>query len=493
MTLQDLRVNPRSPYPRGVGTVSAAAVGWIGQLLLVAVALWPVWLHVARAYAATGAERTGALVLLGALVWAVYLASTAPAERGESSPLLPGCLLLAFVAAYPFAPPLLRAALGLLLVGVVLVDGIRGGLRERSGLIALLVLGAPCASSLDFFLGGPLRAVSSAIAAAGLATGGVPARADGIALWVGGQLYSVDAPCSGINGLWSLAVVGAVLAVHRRLSPLRTVFLMGAAVVLSVPANAWRVMSLVFLDGLPDRMLWRSAEGCHSDVGLVVFAVSTGLLLGLAGAAERVGGSLHRRWRLPDLSRFRVALPSRTGAVLFVVSSVLAMLVPLSGRTAAGEVSRAPQLPGAWLGAPLRRLPEAEMDRRWAASGAGDVSRFTLPGGEELLLRWVPRANRALHPVEDCYRGLGYTIVPLSPVRTVAPAVAEPGWPPGRVVVWRRFLAQRPGESLEVRDVLLSTGGGAYSDPAWWWWCVAGPGASDRGPWWSVTVQSRRS
>jgi len=491
MTLQDLGVNHRSPRPPGVGTMSATAAGWIGPLLLIAVALWPVWLYVVRSYAATGAERTGAVVLLGAVVWAAYLASTAPAERGESSLLLPGCLLLGFVASYPFAPPLLRAGLGLLLVGVVLVGGVQRGWGERSGLAALLVLGAPCANSLDFFLGGPLRAVSSALAAFGLAAAGLPARADGIALWVGSQLFSVDAPCSGINGLWSLAVVGAALAVHRRLSLLRTAFLVGAAVLLSAPANAWRVMSLVFLDGLPERMLWRTAEGCHSDVGLVVFAASTGLLLGLASAAERVGGAGRRHW-LPDLSHFGIALSSRTGAVLFVVSSVLTMLVPFSSSRAARETSSAPQFPGAWLGAPLRRLPEAEMDRRWAAGGAGDLSRFALPGGSELLLRWAPRPSRAVHPVEDCYRGLGYTIVPLSPVRAVAPAVAEPGWPAGRIVVWRRFLAQRPGESLEVRDVLLSTGGKAYSDPAWWWWCVAGPGASDRGPWWAVTVQSRR-
>lgn len=177
---------------------------------------------------------------------------------------------------------------------------------------------------------------------------------------------------------------------------------------------------------------------------------------------------------------------SRGGFLPLLAAAGAAALIPLLPASAAQSSTpcREPAWPESWCGQPLRRLPETEMDRRWAAAAPGPLARFALPDGGELLLGWVDRPSRAVHPAEDCYRGSGYAVSPLKPVRAPVPAGGEP-------VTWRRFRAERRGESLTVRGVILSQTGESYPDPAWWWWKTAGPGARDRGPWWVATIQER--
>src|SRR5206468_1309360 len=104
---------------------------------------------------------------------------------------------------------------------------------------------APSPDTLNFFLGGPLRAASMHCAAAWLSASGAAARVEAAALWVDGRLFSVDAPCSGVNGLWASVAVATVLATCRRLSPLRTALLLVTAAGLSVLANSWPTVALV--------------------------------------------------------------------------------------------------------------------------------------------------------------------------------------------------------------------------------------------------------
>ncbi|HTE20918.1 MAG TPA: hypothetical protein VK689_21345, partial [Armatimonadota bacterium] len=141
----------------------------------------------------------------------------------------------------------------------------------------------------------------------------------------------------------------------------------------------------------------------------------------------------------------------------------------------------------------LTPLPPGDLARRWAALNPGPLAHFALPDGSELLLRWVDRPSRALHPAEDCYRGQGYALTPLPPVSAPAPVTLNaPESGRAKPVLWRRFRATRDGAEWEVRSLILSQGGETYPDPGWWWWKTNGPGASDRGPWWAVTLQRRR-
>jgi len=448
-------------------------------VLLTAVAIWPVWAYLLRAYTSPGADLAPAMVLALSLGWAAVKWWSARGSTAEVSgvSLL---LLAAYAGAYPWLPPLARATLGLAALAAALT-GLRGlDFRTNAGLTALLLLAAPAADTVAFFLGAPIRAASAQVAAAGLAMGGVPVVVEGAMLRVGGQLFSVDAPCSGVNGLWSGMVVASSLAVYRGLGPARTLALVATAAALCIPANGWRATSLVYLSRLGSKGIGIGGEAEHSLVGVIVFAVTIAALAALASGLSR---SRALAARSGPGARFPAGRLSWSAAAVLVCAGAAAA-VPLTPRMvdARPTASAFPGWPNDWLGRPINRLPETELDRRWAKLSPAPLARFALADGGELLLRWTDRAGRWLHPPEDCYRGHGYEVVSLSPVRALAPGHPEP-------VVWRRFEARKGGERLEVRSVILSAAGPSYPDPAWWWWHVSGPGASDSGPWWVATVQ----
>ncbi len=471
--------------------------GWV------ALALWPVWAYLHRAYTSPGADPSPALVLLGAVGWAAWVARSTAREEKEGAPAhavgsewARTLLVLAlYAAAYPWAPPLARALLGLAALGLSLraLPGVpaSGGW----GLAALVVLAAPAVDTLSFFLGGPMRSAAAEVAVWALGALGNSARAEAgdAAFWVNGRLFSVDAPCSGVNGLWTGLVLAAAVATWRRLSFWSTALLLSASVLLCVPANGWRAATLVYLEVLAPQFGPLAGDLSHSLVGLLIFALTTGVLVGLSrplspGAScdrdpkplSSPSPSSHAPNRNPNPYLYRY--PYRH---LYPYPLILAAFVPLLPRSApATPAAQAfPGWPREWMGRPLRPLPASEMDRRWAALTPGPLTRFALPDGSELLLRWVDRPTRALHSPEDCYRGLGATLTPRPPVRAAAPGTSGP-------VLWRRFRVSRQGRSWEVRSLIRTESGATYSDPAWWWWRVAGPGAQDRGPWWAITLQT---
>ncbi|MFN3650695.1 MAG: archaeosortase/exosortase family protein [Armatimonadota bacterium] len=463
---------PGAASASGAGARSRPAT--LLPLVLTAAAVWPVWPYLLRAYTAPGADPAPALLLGAVLAWSLHRAVRGAAG---TSPLVTWIALGIYALGYPFLPPLARALLGLGALGAALVSLPGCGWRTQSGIAALALLAAPSTDTLNFFLGGPLRSACAWLAAGLLAPTGVPAAVEGATLTVAGRLFSVDAPCSGVNGLWAGAVIAAVLALHFRLPPLRTAALLATVAPLCVLGNAWRAAALVQMERLASAGA-SQPDWAHPGVGLVVFAATVALL---AGAAYRLQP---RSPASPQCAPVESARGSRLGWGV----ALAAALAPLWGAGAAGPSQTAAAFPGwpeSWQGAPLRRLPARAVDRRWAALAPGPLARFALPDGSELLLAWVDRPTRAVHPAEDCYRGSGYEVTPLPPVRAPLPR-----WTAGDATsgVWRRFRVERDGRAQEVRGVIVSETGEAYADPSWWWWRTAGPGAQDPGPWWVVTV-----
>lgn len=476
------------PYP--VSLRKDLRSSW--PVLATTVAVWPLWGYLWRAYTSPGSDAAAWIVLLGALGTAIWIAGSTPAEEGVEVRLRAvGFTVLAlalYAGTYPFAPPLARAGLGLGALGLALRT--LPGVAERGGwgLAALVGLAAPATDTLNFFVGGLLRAASTQVAAAFLMGGGHQIRVEEATLWVEGRLFSVDAPCSGVNGLWTGLVVAAAIATWRRLGFGGTLFLLATSVGLCVPANGWRAASLVYLSALvPEggKVGFFTSETAHAAIGLLVFACTVLALLGVGHLWTRgleAGRSKGRHLRTCDLrtcdlSTFR---PATAALTLAMLAAFLGPLLP--AKSAAPPPSRAfPGWPADWGGERLRRLPQTEMDRRWARLSPGPLARFALEDGSEMLLRWVDHPTRALHPPEDCYRGAGARVTPLPPVRASLLG--------GNSALWRRCRVSQDGRDWEVRSLIRSETGRVYSDPAWWWWKVAGPGATDSGPWWAVTIQ----
>lgn len=167
--------------------------------------------------------------------------------------------------------------------------------------------------------------------------------------------------------------------------------------------------------------------------------------------------------------------------ILFILACVWAALIPFrsgSHGAAAGSTA-APSWPTHWEGRPLRPLPLTAQETGFAAAFPGSMARFT-DGSVEILFRRVDAPTRKLHPSSDCLRASGYSIKPL-PAETAAHGGA-----------WSCFLAKRKGESLRVRERVVTGNGAAgpsWTDVSSWYWNALWGGT--QGPWTAITVSVR--
>ena len=123
---------------------------------------------------------------------------------------------------------------------------------------------------------------------------------------------------------------------------------------------------------------------------------------------------------------------------------------------AAGRVD-APEWPGSFEGHPLRALPPAAIDARFARDLAGAVRRFT-DGEREIVVRWSAAPTRTLHPASVCYEAAGWSVEPI-PLATDAAGRA-----------WSRFRARKDAERLVVRECVEDALGRTWPEPTAWYW-----------------------
>jgi len=239
-------------------------------LLLQAGAFWPVWVWYAKRLS-DGSDEPWGLV---PLVLAGVLFGRLPKAHGPAPSLLAGTLAtLAYVASFPLAPPLLRAAFALVAMALTAAP-LREGARSAAHL-GLLLLSLPVMASMQFYLGLPLRAASGGVAAGLLSLSGFSVVVDGTCLRFGAQLLAIDAPCSGVRMLWGGTLLAVALAALLRLRLARTLALAAATAGTVVLANGVRAAALFFPEsGLLVLPLWT-----HAAVGLVTFAGAAVLVL----------------------------------------------------------------------------------------------------------------------------------------------------------------------------------------------------------------------
>jgi len=161
-------------------------------------------------------------------------------------------------------------------------------------------------------------------------------------------------------------------------------------------------------------------------------------------------------------------------SLTFVAACVLAALAPLSLR--GSVVTSDPVFPGwpaTWDGQALRPRTATQAETAFVRHFPGRMAAFD-DGRRHLLLRYVTRPTRRLHPASDCYRGAGYTIEP-RPLRVDAD---------GRR--WSCFRARRGEVSLLVCESIAGANRRSWSDVSTWYWAaLLKPSA---GPWWAATV-----
>lgn len=387
------------------------------------------------------------------------------------------CLAI-YASTWFFAPKLLSAVFAVMAIGFLIHS--RGGrLKLGLGEWLLLLLSLPIVSSLNFYVGYPLRILVGMIAAPSLSMLGFPAVAQGTAIVWNHQLVEIDAPCSGVKMLWFAVYLGATLSTYLEVKGWRVVLLLLFSVIASFVANVLRVTSLFYVEtGILNFNLF-SKEFVHQAIGVVSFALSAGLTLFLS---FRFAGNIGN-----ETKKVKVETPKRVHfekwkAVVFAFAAFSAAIIPLftssaHSKAVAMQTTQAfPGWPKRFEGLPLQELPAEKNDETFARDFPGKLKCFAI-GDRKVILRWVTKPTRQLHPSSDCYRGLGYSITWL-PMETDRE---------GRK--WSCFEARKEKETILAKERITDSKGGSWTDVSSWYWAAVSNQTA--GPWWSTVVVAR--
>jgi exosortase/archaeosortase family protein len=432
-------------------------------LLLPALALWPVWQWSARRMSDGSDDPFGVVALL-----ALLLMLWRERRQLSAAPRLPwlllNLLLCAATVLTPGLPPLLRAVVAVL----TLFAGVLALRAPGQALLAWLGLGLlalPIMSSLQFFIGYPLRVLTAEVSAWLLRAGGLEVLRQGSTLEVAGQLVMVDAPCSGIQMAWVAYFTAFATAAWLRMSDrqlLRRLPLLG---VLILAGNILRNSLLILQE--TGRLDWPG--WMHEGTGLLVFVGVCALVLRyMANGAVFVVLASEMPGRRP-------ALQPALQAVLLAAFAALA-LWPLLATPVAVEPRYGSfvEWPAQYAGEPLRPLALSAVEQRFATQFPGAIARFSA-GARAVTLRHVTRPTRKLHPAVDCYRGLGYRIQAMHLEQRSDGAGLQ-----------RCFVASGHGVDLRVCEYIEDAAGQRFSDNSAWYWSALSGGSA--GPWRAVTT-----
>lgn len=240
---------------------------------------WPVWRWLSGRLSDED-ELVGCLLALGTAVALVWRERANPAG---ARPLWPATVAMGvYATAHPFAPELARALLYALALGAALPAL---GVPRRAAWWAggLLLLAVPAVPTAQFIAGYPLRALVAEGAAGLIRLQGTPVEARGALLeWAGGTV-AVDAPCSGIQMLWSGAWLACAAGGWLRLGARAGLLLLAGAGLLVVAGNIARAAMLFRIEtARPAPAPWM-----HEGVGLAVFATVCAGIVALAAWIAR--------------------------------------------------------------------------------------------------------------------------------------------------------------------------------------------------------------
>jgi exosortase len=246
-------------------------------LIALVLAFWPVWSWLAGRVGDDGSEYWGLLALAtaGFLLWRerVIAGITARGCGGVSQSSVPwlviAALVLVYAVSYPFVPPLVRAIVAMTALAIA-GSSVWLGRRLDVRLWGFLLLALPLISSLNFYLGFPLRAAVGEAAAMLLQMNGFAVVREGTTLAWNERQISIDAPCSGVKMLWTGMYLTCALAVLWRLDTRRTAILGVCAVVIVLAANVLRTTALFYVEAgtMPE------AGSVHTLIGAAVFVLA---------------------------------------------------------------------------------------------------------------------------------------------------------------------------------------------------------------------------
>jgi len=141
--------------------------------------------------------------------------------------------------------------------------------------------------------------------------------------------------------------------------------------------------------------------------------------------------------------------------MLFVICGLMPFFS--SVKESSKETADFKSWPTTFEGQPLGELPISEDEKTFNADFPGKMARFT-DGSREILLRWIKRESRKLHPAQDCFKAYGYSTEPL-PVKLDSENRA-----------WSCIKASKINTILRVCELIIDEKGNSWSEPSAWYW-----------------------
>lgn len=346
--------------------------------------------------------------------------------------------------------------------------------RRAPQSLGMLFLAAPAVSTLEFFLGYPLRSLAAALSATLLNLAGLGAWAQGVQLFCRGHEIVIDSACSGLHMLWISFYLSLLLSWRRSLSLLATAQVLCAALVTTIAANVIRATAITMYEQSALFSL-RWQELSHQIIGLGCFViVSAGILWLVEKLSGKQANTLANKTREPEQSQ--ISARAKTPAMATVLIAGLISIVPLTQTTAVANIS-SPDYKDTLSEfgfTNYRAKPLNSDEAKFAAAYPGSIAKFEC-GDKAVLLRSINCESRQVHSSADCYRGQGYGIKTL-------PIIIE------NDKRWSRFSAIKNSTELLVQECIVGPDGKCWTDPSSWYWAAVLGKAS--GPWVFITVAS---
>lgn len=254
-------------------------------LIMQIAAFWPVWRWYAERVMDASDEPWGVLALATAVFFIALRGKGG--KPGPAGLALSCAALVLYIVLYPKLPPLARGVLAMVsIAGVVSPAAL--GRSMHIGVLGLLLLSLPVIASLQFYLGYPVRALTSMIASQLISAFGYPTEAYGTMLKWAGEYIAVDAPCSGIKMLWTGLYLNFTLACFTGLSQTRTWLSYAGSGLVIFTGNMLRVTALFFLEA----GIVRGPTWAHESLGLFFFGIVALSIIALNRKLARSGNEI---------------------------------------------------------------------------------------------------------------------------------------------------------------------------------------------------------
>lgn len=427
----------------------------LGQLL----AFWSVW----RWYWLRLGNSSDEIIGLIPIIIIAFFCFKFESRNGANNKVLILAIITTsiFAITYSFLPPMLRAVIAV--TSLTLTISIwRFGKLFHVGIWTLFLLSLPIISSLQFYLGYPMRIIVGEATTLLLKINGLNVFREGVGIHFGEKLIWIDAPCSGIKMLWTGILLSAILVIIYRLNLAKSLIALAISTVIIFIGNIFRAVSLFYLEAEIIKM----PEFTHSAIGVICFVLTC---VGIVVLMQKF-----RAEKVEFVENNSTTNVSNSLICIFSIICLISVLYPvlLPSNTKTPITNSTTVFPNIFEDRYLKELELTEKEKVFLEDFPGEVKRFT-DGEREIVIRYVNQATRKLHPSADCFTAIGYQIKP-----TALKIDTEQNR-------WSCFQASKNGEKLKVCERIYSESE-SWTDVSTWYWSALNDVNSTG--YWAVTV-----